>query len=242
MDLFSYAKLVLRQLPSFVVRRNYLPFDLEGLRLYIKPRSDAYIILWETFVAQYYKPHKESVSYPVIVDVGAYIGDFTLWAYKRYKPRKIIALEPHKELFKLLQKNISANGFCDKVVALNSALLEGSCGVIVHTPLISGTRVIPSMDKSSTETISLQRLVDIYDLKRVDYFKMDIEGGEKYVLTDENKKLFKSHIKFVSMETHNTRGFSRDRSREYFTELGFDIIEIKIANGNTQLEAYNKDL
>ncbi len=238
----SYAKLILKQLPRFIVCSSHLPLALDGLKFYIKPRSDAYIILWKTFVAQYYRPHRENVSYPVIVDVGAYIGAFTLWACKRYKPCKIIALEPHKELFELLQRNISANGFEDVVFSVNKSLLEGSSGTLIHTPLISGTGVTVAAGKGDTDTSSLQELFDIYDLKIVDYFKMDIEGGEAYVLTDKNKKLFKSRIKFVSMETHSNQRFPRIDSRKYFTELGFDIIETRIFNGNSQLEAYNKAL
>lgn len=124
----------------------------------------------------------------VVLDIGANIGEFTLFAAKRARGGAVHAFEPVKETFARLTANVRANHF-DNVV-LNRLALGSVSGVatVVGGDLNwdDGTvnRGVPSVTPGATgigEKVSIATL-DGYlaaaGVARVDVVKIDIEGGE----------------------------------------------------------------
>ena len=66
-----------------------------------------------------------------VLDLGAGIGDFSVCASKRVgESGRVIAVEPNKNDFEFLLKNIKMNG-CENVVPIN-------CGVAVKSGILKG--------------------------------------------------------------------------------------------------------
>lgn len=118
----------------------------------------------------------------VILDAGAHIGIFSLWAAKTYPSCRVIAFEPFPENFKLLCQNVQAAG-CGEIEAHNLALGGDSGLAEFHD---GGAR---SLDHrivrresagadSSIRVISLQEVFVLVGNKQIDLFKVDIEGSE----------------------------------------------------------------
>ncbi len=59
----------------------------------------------------------------VLVDVGANVGMYTIWAAKAARAR-VFAFEPESQNFALLNRNIVANGLSDRAVAFCLALSD----------------------------------------------------------------------------------------------------------------------
>jgi len=57
----------------------------------------------------------------IVIEVGASIGVFAVVAAKFYYAEKVIAIEPDKESFAYLLKNIEINNLSDRVTPLNFA-------------------------------------------------------------------------------------------------------------------------
>ena len=164
-----------------------------------------------------------------IVDVGANIGSFSIYAAQQSPQGKIIALE----------LNQSKN-----VVPLNMALYskEGEMSLSMegaNASLVFGDKQI---DSQLVQTISLKKIMSDHDITQIDFLKMDCEGTEFDVFYSlDPDRLGRIHK--ISMEYHNSASAvnSGDALSEFLKKHGF---EIDVCEGfwTGLLMAYNKNL
>src|SRR5688572_10575306 len=82
----------------------------------------------------------------VFADVGANVGNHTLYAAKILDARKVIACEPNPAALRILELNIVANGLRDRVVVHTVGLSAKSGWASLSTPddnNLGGTRLSP---------------------------------------------------------------------------------------------------
>lgn len=102
----------------------------------------------------------------IVVDIGASIGYFTLLMAKLVgSTGKVISIEPTKNQFEYLLKNIEKNGFNDRVTAVNTAASD-----------VNGTMQVQV--NALADKISPCSIIDEILPERVDFIKMDIDGSE----------------------------------------------------------------
>jgi FkbM family methyltransferase len=156
---------------------------------------------------------------PVIVDAGANIGGYISEIKKlNLNPKRIIALECSKTNFEKLVNNHFEN------VTLIEKALGGKEGEATFTEFIGPTKSDGTkkyhqwgningnfkntlknnakIKEYNVDVITLDKIMELYDLETIDFLKMDIEGGEYDVIDSINKDLAKK-IKQISLETHN---------------------------------------
>src|SRR5688572_6270418 len=86
---------------------------------------DTRYIYDEIFVSQiYYRPEMWIPKHPIIMDVGANIGLYCIWASRRYQPKTIYCYEASPRTFPYLEDNVSRliDPDATKICASNSAL------------------------------------------------------------------------------------------------------------------------
>jgi len=156
---------------------------------------------FEREVKQIFKPKRGEV----VVDLGAHIGLYTIRAARTVgKDGLVIALEPDPENFTLLNVNVKFNTLSN-VVALRMAAYESDGFSIMHKCAgSSGHSLVRVPHKFIGEikvpTITLDSLVRKYNLDRVDWLKIDVEGAELYVLKGADKALDRGIIKNLIVE------------------------------------------
>ena len=116
------------------------------------------------------------------VDVGANIGYYTLLAAGIAGPRgKVYAFEPGPENFRLLQKNISANGL-GNVTAANQALSHrsGKIRLYLNESNRGDHRIYDSHDGRASVEIKAVTLDSFFKKldKQIHFIKMDVQGAE----------------------------------------------------------------
>src|SRR5262249_30359506 len=94
----------------------------DGLKILIRQNIWDARIVREIFFDKPYVRHIKLGANPVIVDIGGYIGDFSLYAAKYLNARQVIVFEPTDENFKMLRRNIEINGYEDRISAVNMAV------------------------------------------------------------------------------------------------------------------------
>jgi len=124
----------------------------------------------------------------VFIDVGAHIGKYTILAAKIAQEGLIIALEPHPANYKLLLKNIRLNEL-QNVITLNVAAWNKDCIMKLFVGKNSETH---SLARKAHENVTekyfyvkafkLDNVVKKLGLRRIDWVKIDVEGGEIEVL------------------------------------------------------------
>ncbi len=175
-------------LKLFLWRRGLLKdrpfrFRFRGMSILLRP-SDICLFADIFYRGEYHAAlsHREKKW----LDGGAHIGLFTLWL----RPSYVVAIEPEKENFDLLQKNLEANRIPG--VAVNAAIWNSRTTLPLnlhrssdgHT-LIEGKSGIRSQQAVQTVTLG------DFDF---DCAKLDIEGAEMHIELPENK--------FIIMEKH----------------------------------------
>jgi len=128
--------------------------------------------------------YKYLYDYPVVVDLGANIGTFSMWIYD--KAEKIYAVEPVPAIFNYLQQNV-INNQLDKIKTFNFAIGSSSGKRMMKLdPQVTGggSKVITEMIGGDIE-VDCKQLVDFMSeegIKYIDLLKMDVEGSEEEIL------------------------------------------------------------
>jgi FkbM family methyltransferase len=129
----------------------------------------------------------------VIVDAGANIGAFTIYALIRAPGSHVIAIEPAPDTFDRLKKMIVANRMQERCNLLNAALgrMEGK----THIDLRAESQ-FRQTGRGPTE-VRLIPLATVID-QPVDFLKMDIEGAELEAVSGAPL----AQVKRIAMEFH----------------------------------------
>jgi FkbM family methyltransferase len=119
-----------------------------------------------------------------IVDIGAHVGSFTVWAALRSPRARVLAVEPNPETFALLTENLGDNGLLDRVTAVNAAV--GANPGVAALELVEhslATRLARNGEGRFRVGVQrLERLLSDAGMDEVDVLKMDCEGMEYEVL------------------------------------------------------------
>jgi len=123
----------------------------------------------------------------VFVDIGANTGIYTLKAAKHFgNDGIIVAIEPFLETIATLHRSVQANGFTN--VRLRNLAVGAQTGVTTLW-MNSGTpnsfSIAEKVGKAQGVLVLVVSLDDLYrweKLERLDYLKIDVEGGEQEVL------------------------------------------------------------
>lgn len=118
----------------------------------------------------------------IFLDIGANIGNHTVFFSKVCKAEKVYSYEPVLSTFKILKKNVKINRLSDIVSTFNFALGESAGRASINqykTSNIGGTSIRAS-ENGEIEVYSLDELEFNEDV--IDFVKIDVEGFEYHVL------------------------------------------------------------
>lgn len=146
----------------------------------------------------------------VVVDFGANIGIFSLYALKN-GASKVYSIEP-SSVFLNLEKNLS--NYHERSVRFNFAIGDSDESAVLYAPhqnscmnTISNTFFsrISSLPHSEEEIfmVDVNTFFDKYvEEQKIDYLKMDIEGKEYDVLEHLDEEILSSRIECIGLEYH----------------------------------------
>ena len=151
-----------------------------------------------------------------ILDIGANIGNHTLFFLNECDVKRAYCFEPIPGTFKILQRNIELNDLQNQVSLFNTAVgaTEG-LAVISHfcEDNLGGTCL--SSDKNGT--IRVVSIDEMDFTEKVSFVKIDVEGFELNVVLGM-KEFLKKHHPIVFIEI---RGQFFDQINRIFISLGY---------------------
>jgi len=187
-------------------------------------------VFWSIFVDECYRLWADSRT---ILDAGANIGVFSVWAARKLPRATIIAIEPHPETFSRLRHNIYANQFESRVQIMQFALSAETVDREMPAAGESQRRALFPQDRSGTGNVvrvpstTLADLMDRHQLPTIDLLKMDIEGSEWEVLLSTPASVLQRirRMQFEYHEVHARFGYSKAGLFKHLSNAGFSITE-----------------
>jgi FkbM family methyltransferase len=195
-------------------------------QIWVKPNSSDWFTIYEIYRDGGYAPKLEYTPSDIktIVDVGANIGVFSLWASRFFRAKKIYAVEMEDLNYKQLVENISVNGLEEIITPVQAAIFNQTGSVGIRRMAGVGFHMINENEKNNhVKALSLADFLTSTGIETIDLLKIDIEGGEKYVMTPENEEIFRTRVGYVFLETHSVNNFRTEHGVAYLRKLGFEI-------------------
>ncbi len=205
--------------------RDRFVVDIKASRMTVRPRSYDLYVLGEVFGEEVYAPQHSLPANPeVVVDLGANIGAFTVWAAEVWKPKTIVAVEMEADNFSVLQENVRLNSLHAKVKILEAAVWDEDRQVGIKRNSVNAGmhEASSSLEGGNVRAVTLEKLMSSHDLKKVDILKMDVEGAEDRIFNETNEEILSRSVGYIVAEIHPTRGVQTNRILEYLRKLDFD--------------------
>ena len=163
--------------------------SFEGLNNDIEEVYTQYV---EFFYKDLYSWYYSVQPGDVVVDIGSCIGMFTCNALD-HGADKVYAIEPNDKLLRTTMYN-SFPHICNKaespVVPINAFMGDNK------------DMGFGEFDSDLVPTLSFKDFIKWYYIDKIDYLKIDCEGGEYDILTEENLPWIKENVKHIAVEVH----------------------------------------
>lgn len=225
----------------FRIKFNY-PAPINNFELFVRNnRGSDYFIFSEVFDEQcYYLPQIKNDSVEYLIDLGANIGLSVVFFSKIYPNAKIAYVEPIKCNYDLTEHNLKINGI--KAFGFNNAVLikneeiSMSLGVNDYGHKVSEISFGKTIDTENNIIVSgltLNEIIRLLDFPRIDLLKVDIEGYEGVLFTEELEWLNVTNA--IIMEIHEN--IDINKIEKTLLTYGFNYSE-KV-KGNYFFKKYN---
>lgn len=202
-----------------------------NVRLNVRNAMDIWSVK-ETFVDRFY----ERFGAPVqdgwtIIDIGAGLGDFTIFAAYNRLSSRVFAYEPFAESYELLKENISLNRI-DNAQIFNQAVgaqtgymtldLSGAEPLQIQ----SSNALHQGATPSEAVVVPSLSLADVFvnnSIDRCDLLKLDCEGAEYNILFSADNDVL-SRIHRIVMEYHDDiTEYSHGDMARFLSKKGYRI-------------------
>jgi len=196
----------------------------EKLDFFVHPDTSAIDSLIEIYRENVYERLRNIKEGDIVIDVGANVGMFTVKAAKKVGDNGlVIAIEPYSQNVKLLKRNIEKYALNNVIIipyAVSSS--SGKAKLYVH-PVSSACKLasedeLESLQKTENVTVTtLDEVVEKFNINRVDFLKIDVEGSELDALNGAQKCL--NLVKSLVIECHSS--IKKKEVKRFLEERGF---------------------
>ena len=221
-----------------LTKKNDVIFETRsGLKIKIRVNSTDLMALTHVWMIQEYSDDDFPISNDdVIIDVGAHIGLFALFASQFCKNGKIFCYEPIKENYKILIENIEMNQI-QNIFPNNLAVTKETsrAKIFLNDDQSGHSMFIQNKNFVEVDSKSLSDIFIDNGIKECDFLKLDCEGAEYEIVeslpSDLFTKINKTAIEYHMVDTkpelleqliNKFKQFSFSvHTRSLFADIGF---------------------
>jgi FkbM family methyltransferase len=216
----------------YISGRGHYPFQLflrSGSLLELHSREEV-AVCWNILVRCCYHLPFQCAT---VLDVGANIGIFALWAVGQSPNIRVWAVEPCPVTYRRLTQHISANKLSHRIQSLPLAVAgqSGECQMVDFGPSVDRRLQLrvsetPCGPTVSVSSITLTELLELCRLRTVDLLKMDIEGSEWGALFSTPPEVLRRfhHINLEYHEVHTSFGYTPEKLISHLASAGHELI------------------
>ena len=169
----------------------------------------------------------------IVIDIGANIGVYAIYATTKLKNVKVFAFEPAPKEFATLVCNIKSNHLEEKIIASAAAVTgkdETRTLFLNGGPHNSFYDHWKDVEGTQVQCLSLASVFEKNKIERCDMLKMDCEGSEFEILQSIPDNIFKK-IDAIRMEYHcpPDAPMTPDELVTFLEQKGYRIIKRETA-------------
>ena len=208
--------------------------ETQGPRNFERWRADTYTtkepdtLAW---IDAFFRPGE------VIYDVGANIGQYSLYAAKRLGGHcKVLAFEPEALNYAKLNRNIVLNGLAGTVVPYCLAVTDrtgldvfyvktfapGAALHALHRPVTQGEEAFSPQNQQGMMGVSLDDLVGRFGLPAPRHIKIDVDGIEAAIIRGAEQTMRSPTLRTALVEVYLYGGVA-EKIRGAFERQGFRL-------------------
>jgi FkbM family methyltransferase len=168
----------------------------------MRPGNTDRITFKEIFIKREYDLNFSTITDTgVIIDAGANIGFTSVFLANQYPNSKIFSIEPDHENFEYVLRNTSSY---KNIIPIKKALWNKKETISLSDPGLGKRGMMVDKHEGATalDAISVTDLMNEFNISQIDILKMDIEGSEKEVFTD-NYDFWLPRTKCLVIELHD---------------------------------------
>jgi FkbM family methyltransferase len=166
-------------------------------------------------------------QHPIVLDVGAYHGEYARLV-RRYNPAaEIYCFEPHPNSFKVLQKAAQENGLMAFQLAcgsqpgqarlFDSAVEDGSKRASCYRETVEAR--LSEISVHDVEVVTIDEFAATRNIRQIELLKVDVEGGELDVLQGAHGLVKERRIKAIQFEVGDAYPVRRAWMRDFYELL-----------------------
>lgn len=180
----------------------------------------------EIFKSEIYKGYINEGD--TVLDLGANIGIFSLYAQPIAKI--VYAFEPTPDHFECLEKLIEYNEF-KNIVPIRKAIANKNGK---QDFFFSNNQTMNSLKeavgdtgrKIAVDTVTLDTFFDEFDIDRVNFMKLDIEGSEGEILQGAGFRKVNPKVDSFVFEYHTWSGMNINQIINTVRDYGYEVTQI----------------
>ncbi len=226
---------------EIIPHQNKLEVHFHGNKYILRVGSTDFLVFDQVILGKEYQPivdliknRNKDLNKLNIIDAGANVGFASLFFSYSFRDSLIISLEPEKNNFQALENNILINEKKGKIIPIEAGIWGKDAEMVLNHSFRDGREWSLNLteanskdsDNDKIKGYSLDSILSKQKIQKVDFLKIDIEGGEKNLFDDwgTNINVFKL-IKFIAIEIHDEIA-DRKLINSMLKNNGFEIIEI----------------
>ncbi|TAE69399.1 MAG: FkbM family methyltransferase [Bacteroidetes bacterium] len=211
-----------------------------NLKLLLRKNTSDFHVFTEIFIKkdyqsliENYQKYSNNINPKVIIDIGANIGCASLYFKQNYPEATMVCIEAEKNNFLSLKHNIELNNSVD---SYKNIYLQHNAFWITEEDLMIEENFRDGRDwafaarpnaQKSTQTIkglTIQNILEKYNFSKIDILKIDIEGGEKWILEDElTMNIIQKNVNTLFIEVHE-EVITMKKTAEILANFGFKTL------------------
>jgi FkbM family methyltransferase len=193
--------------------------------------TSGFATVWEIAIKKNYNPRGFEIGdKDTVIDIGANMGVFSIYAAKRAKNGNVYSFEPFKEHYARLERDIKLNNL-KNVHLFNEAVAKkvGKQSLFL-SDVSSGMHSLYSKNKGknnpTVNITTLNKVIKDNNLYKngIDFLKIDCEGAE-YDIIYSTSKNYMNKIKRISMEYEDMddKKMNHMYMKRFLENSGFEV-------------------
>ena len=190
----------------------------------------------------------------VVFDIGANIGEYTLFAASMLSDKgRVWAFEPVEKMYQILQENIHLNPHLkNKINTIKKAIGIQKATLPIYDDVSNSNEGVYSLHPTNfqhfkkIEEVEIDRLDTLFienKIPRVDLIKIDVEGNELFVLQSAEQILSTYHPKLmieVSSKNFAAAGYTTKDLIDFLKQHQYTLYLIKLRGVLKKIESHSE--